>query len=159
MYGVCGTVITFLVVTPLTAIANSYNLFHLTFNNTQNLPPHFDDDFSNNTIFNDTNLNIINNTMRILMNNITISNPVIHETSSIIKFSLKEILLFASVISATDTVAALTFVKEESDPKLFSILFGEGVLNDAVCIVLYRILFEFTSSGEGKYFFIFRIFF
>jgi len=151
LYGVCGTVITFLVVTPLTAIANSYNLFHLTFNNTQNLPPQFDYDISNNTILNDTSLNIIDNSMRILLSNVTASNPVIHHgASSIIKFSLKEILLFASVISATDTVAALTFVKEESDPKLFSILFGEGVLNDAVCIVLYRILFEFTSSGEGK---------
>jgi NhaP-type Na+/H+ or K+/H+ antiporter len=159
LYGVCGTVITFLVVTPLTAIANSYNLFHLTFNNTQNLPPHFDDDISNNTIFNDTSLNIIDNSMRILLSNFTDPNPLVHhESSSIIKFSLKEILLFASVISATDTVAALTFVKEESDPKLFSILFGEGVLNDAVCIVLYRILFEFTSSGEGKYNFKFRIF-
>jgi hypothetical protein len=30
-------------------------------------------------------------------------------------------------------------------------LFGEGVLNDAVCIVLYRILRDFTSSNEGNY--------
>jgi NhaP-type Na+/H+ or K+/H+ antiporter len=63
------------------------------------------------------------------------------------KFTLKEILLFASVISATDTVAALTFVKESTDPKLFSVLFGEGVLNDAVCIVLYKIIRTFKSKG------------
>jgi len=66
------------------------------------------------------------------------------------KFSLKEILLFASVISATDTVAALTFVKESTDPKLFAVLFGEGVLNDAVCIVLYRIIKHFKNSDQGK---------
>lgn len=65
-------------------------------------------------------------------------------------FSLKEILLFSSVIVATDTVAALTFVKESNEPKLFSILFGEGVLNDAVCIVLYRIIkmFNFQNKNE-----------
>lgn len=63
---------------------------------------------------------------------------------------MKEILLFASVISATDTVAALTFVKEEQEPKLFAILFGEGVLNDAVCIVIYRIIKEFNKKDEGN---------
>lgn len=70
-----------------------------------------------------------------------------------LNFSLKEILLFSSVIVATDTVAALTFVKEEKDPKLFSILFGEGVLNDAVCIVLYRIVknFDFKSEEFSHY--------
>ena len=65
-----------------------------------------------------------------------------------IKLSLKEILLFSSVIVATDTVAALTFVKEEGDPKLFSIMFGEGVLNDAVCIVIYRIIKTFNFQND-----------
>jgi NhaP-type Na+/H+ or K+/H+ antiporter len=67
-------------------------------------------------------------------------------------FSLKEILLFSSVIAATDTVAALTFIKEVQEPKLFSILFGEGVLNDAVCIVLYRIIKAFNFESEGMIF-------
>ena len=69
-------------------------------------------------------------------------------TKTIVKFTTAEILLFASVISATDTIAALTFIHEDSEPKLFAILFGEGVVNDAVCIVLYRILREFTLSGK-----------
>lgn len=69
---------------------------------------------------------------------------------TLIYFSSKEILLFASVISATDAVAALAFVKEESDPKLFPILFGEGVVNDAVCIVLYQIIKGFLDSGARK---------
>lgn len=93
----------FCVVAPLTYIANSLELFSLTF-----------------------------------------------EDGKIINLSLKEVLLFAAVISATDTVAALTFVKEETEPKLFAILFGEGVVNDAVCIVLYRIIKVFSESGEGK---------
>jgi len=68
----------------------------------------------------------------------------------LIKFSVAEILLFSAVISATDTVAALTFVDESEEAKLYSILFGEGVINDAVCIVLYKIIKDFTDTGEGK---------
>lgn len=65
-----------------------------------------------------------------------------------ITLNIQEILLFASVISATDTLAALAFIKEESEPKLFSILFGEGIFNDAVSIVLYKIILDFAISKE-----------
>ena len=68
---------------------------------------------------------------------------------AILNLSLKEILLFASVISASDTISALTFIKEEENPKLFSILFGEGIVNDAVCIVLYKIIIN--TQGIGSY--------
>ena len=64
------------------------------------------------------------------------------------KLDNKLILLFASVIASTDTVAAMTFIKEDQMPKLFSVLFGEGVLNDAVCIVLYRILLNFDFENS-----------
>jgi NhaP-type Na+/H+ or K+/H+ antiporter len=50
----------------------------------------------------------------------------------------KECLLLASILCATDTVAALTIVKEKKFPTLNSILFGEGVVNDAVSILLFR---------------------
>ena len=50
----------------------------------------------------------------------------------------KECLLLAAVLCATDTVAALTIVKEKSYPTLYSILFGEGVVNDAVSILMFR---------------------
>lgn len=65
-----------------------------------------------------------------------------------LKLNIQEILLFSAVISATDTLAALTFIKEESEPKLFSILFGEGIFNDAVSIVMYKIISDFAGSGE-----------
>jgi len=61
-------------------------------------------------------------------------------------FTIEEILLFSAVICASDAVAALTFISEHTDPKLHSILFGEGVINDAVCICLYSIIREFTVS-------------
>ena len=65
----------------------------------------------------------------------------------LLDFTMMDALSFAAVISATDAVAALTFIHEDSEPKLFSILFGEGVVNDAVCIVIYKILTDFQRSG------------
>ena len=87
-------------------------------------------------------------------NNHSSENKVIATSNKILEvitFDTNEILLFASVISATDAVAALAFVKEDSDPKLFPILFGEGVVNDAVCIVLYQIIKAFLESGDSKF--------
>jgi NhaP-type Na+/H+ or K+/H+ antiporter len=68
----------------------------------------------------------------------------------VLKLTIQEILLFSSVIGATDTVSALTFIKEENEPKLFSLLFGEGIINDAVCIVLFNTISKFNMSAEGK---------
>jgi hypothetical protein len=83
-----------------------------------------------------------------------VKNKVNEPQDMSLHFSIQEILLYASVISATDAVAALTFVNETEEPKLYSVLFGEGVVNDAVCIVLYGIIQEFTHSGKRKIFLI-----
>jgi NhaP-type Na+/H+ or K+/H+ antiporter len=133
LYGVVGTIITFSIVTPLTYIANSYQLFTVTFGKEYEQASH------NHTIL--TN---------ITGGNYSTETDGMDTTSEslILNFSFREILLFSSVIAATDTVAALTFIKEEKEPKLFAILFGEGVINDAVCIVLYGIIRDFTASGE-----------
>lgn len=131
LFGVVGTIVTFSIVTPLTYIANSYGLFTVTFGIEYEQASH------NHTIIS----NITNG-------NITTYTDDIESQSLVLNFSLREILLFSSVIAATDTVAALTFIKEEKEPKLFAILFGEGVINDAVCIVIYGIIRNFTASNE-----------
>ena len=51
---------------------------------------------------------------------------------------------------ATDTVAALTIVKEKKFPTLNSILFGEGVVNDAVSILLFRAVEALIQNDRGK---------
>ena len=144
-FGVLGTIMSFLWVAPMTYLFNYLNCFYLPV--TQNQNSNLDQSSNNYSeiISNTTNL-IISSFIQNITNDET--NMQEGTTKTIVKFTTAEILLFASVISATDTIAALTFIHEDSEPKLFAILFGEGVVNDAVCIVLYRILREFTLSGK-----------
>jgi len=63
-----------------------------------------------------------------------------------------ESLLFGSLISAVDTVATLSIMGSPSSgatPLLFSLVFGESVLNDAVSIVLFRTLNNFGGQSFG----------
>ena len=48
-----------------------------------------------------------------------------------------ECLLLASVLASTDTVAVLTLITPDKYRRLNAVLFGEGVVNDAVTILLY----------------------
>ena len=56
-----------------------------------------------------------------------------------------EILLMCSLLCSTDVVAAISIVKYEKQPKLFSLIFGEGILNDAVCIILFDTVMEYSG--------------
>eukprot|EP00667_Euglena_gracilis_P015965 EG_transcript_16623 len=61
-------------------------------------------------------------------------------------------LVFGAIISATDPVTTLAVFKQlKADVHLYSLVFGESALNDAVAIVLYRTLIQFQcgwSVGE-----------
>lgn len=57
-------------------------------------------------------------------------------------------MIFAATICASDSVAALTMIKPDKYPKLFSVVFGEGMVNDAVSIILF-ISAELISESEG----------
>ncbi|PRP83914.1 sodium/hydrogen exchanger, Na+/H+ exchanger, antiporter [Planoprotostelium fungivorum] len=58
-----------------------------------------------------------------------------------------ESLLFGALISATDPVATLSIMNNLNvNPLLFSLVFGESVLNDAVSIVLYNTLGKFVGA-------------
>ena len=45
-------------------------------------------------------------------------------------------LILACVFSSTDSVAPLTLISKEAYPAVYSIVFGEGVFNDVVSILL-----------------------
>lgn len=58
---------------------------------------------------------------------------------SLDKLTLIECLMFGSTLSATDPVTILAiFNQYKVDPKLYNIIFGESLLNDAVSIVMYE---------------------
>jgi len=59
-----------------------------------------------------------------------------------------ECFLFGAIMSATDTVATITVLSDKmlaSDPLLYSLVFGESVLNDAVAIVLFQSFEAFVT--------------
>ena len=67
-----------------------------------------------------------------------------------LQLSLLECLIFGSTLSATDPVTILAiFTQYKVDPNLYSIIFGESILNDAVSIVMYDTLSQF--HGEDIY--------
>jgi NhaP-type Na+/H+ or K+/H+ antiporter len=56
--------------------------------------------------------------------------------------------LFGALISATDPVATLSIMGAvNADPLVYNLIFGESVLNDAVAIVLVRILEDMGTLG------------
>jgi NhaP-type Na+/H+ or K+/H+ antiporter len=63
------------------------------------------------------------------------------------ELTLLECLLFGALISATDPVTVLAIFKElKVDYDLYSNVFGESVLNDAIAIVLFRTLLGFVTE-------------
>ncbi|KAF9481640.1 sodium/hydrogen exchanger [Pholiota conissans] len=63
------------------------------------------------------------------------------------KLPLIECLIFGSTLSATDPVTILAiFNQYKVDPKLYTVIFGESLLNDAVSIVMYETLSQFHGA-------------
>ncbi|GAB4823231.1 hypothetical protein N2152v2_010277 [Parachlorella kessleri] len=59
-----------------------------------------------------------------------------------------ECLMYGSAISSIDPVATLAVLNEvEVPPLLYNLVFGESVLNDAVAIVLFRSLAQFSGAS------------
>jgi sodium/hydrogen exchanger-like protein 6/7 len=54
------------------------------------------------------------------------------------KLTLMNILEIGAVLSESDTVAAIAVISDKDSPQVRSILLGEGVVNDAVAIVLFH---------------------
>ena len=66
-------------------------------------------------------------------------------------FTLREAMLFASLISSTDPVTTLSiFADMGLDPDLHAVVLGESLLNDAISIVLFEALFAFDKGGYAR---------
>lgn len=55
-------------------------------------------------------------------------------------FSKHELLLFCALMSSSDVVAPLTLIDQQQHPNVFSVIFGESILNDCVSIILFQSL-------------------
>ena len=54
------------------------------------------------------------------------------------KMTIVENLLISAMLSSSDAIAAVSIVNFDEQPQLFSIIFGEGIVNDAVAIILFN---------------------
>ena len=61
-----------------------------------------------------------------------------------LNLSTMEILLMCSLLCSSDVIAAVSLIKPSEQPKLFSLVFGEGIVNDAVSIILFNTVMKFT---------------
>ena len=59
--------------------------------------------------------------------------------------------MFGSLISAVDPVATLAaFASVGVDPRVYSMIYGESILNDAVAIVFFAVFKQISESGAGN---------
>lgn len=51
-----------------------------------------------------------------------------------------------ALLCSTDVIAAISMVSYDEAPKLYSLLFGEGVVNDAVSIILFNSVKKYSDQ-------------
>lgn len=49
-----------------------------------------------------------------------------------------EVLTICALLCSSDVGAAIAMIDYEAQPNLFSIVYGEGVFNDIVSIILFK---------------------
>ena len=58
-------------------------------------------------------------------------------------------MLVSSLLCSSDVIAAISIVKYDEQPKLFSLIFGEGIVNDAVAIILFNTVGGFVDGNTS----------
>ncbi|XP_076907528.1 sodium/hydrogen exchanger 4-like [Bidens hawaiensis] len=63
--------------------------------------------------------------------------------------TISEYLSIGTIFSSTDTVCTLQVLHQDETPLLYSLVFGEGVVNDATSVVLFNAVRKITSNALG----------
>jgi len=50
---------------------------------------------------------------------------------------------------SSDVIAAVSLIDKKTKPKLFSVVFGEGIVNDAVSIILFNAVLNFAKTEQS----------
>ena len=67
---------------------------------------------------------------------------------SSLELTSPECMLMCSLLCSSDVIAAISLISYEKQPKLFSIVFGEGIMNDAVSIILFNTVMKYTAKNS-----------
>jgi NhaP-type Na+/H+ or K+/H+ antiporter len=59
-----------------------------------------------------------------------------------------EVLSICALLCSSDVIAAIAMINYHDQPKLFSIVYGEGVFNDIVSIILFNTVQSFKSDFD-----------
>nr|POE53971.1 sodium/hydrogen exchanger 1 [Quercus suber] len=63
---------------------------------------------------------------------------LLFKRTGVISLDIQDYLAVGAILSATDSVCTLQVLNQDETPLLYSIVFGEGVVNDATSIVLFN---------------------
>ncbi|KAK4408003.1 Sodium/hydrogen exchanger 3 [Sesamum angolense] len=72
------------------------------------------------------------------------------ETFDMGYFELRDFLAIGAIFSATDSVCTLQVLNQDETPLLYSLVFGEGVVNDATSVVLFNAIQKFDLSDVNS---------
>mmetsp|Transcript_53194 Transcript_53194/g.72873 ORF Transcript_53194/g.72873 Transcript_53194/m.72873 type:complete len:187 (+) Transcript_53194:547-1107(+) len=53
-----------------------------------------------------------------------------------------------ALLCSSDVIAAITMISPKDQPKLFSLVFGEGIVNDAITIILFNTVAKFSKRND-----------
>lgn len=62
----------------------------------------------------------------------------------------QDCLALGVIFAATDSVAVLQVLKQDRSPLLYSLVFGEGVINDATAVALLRAVQVSISLAHAR---------
>jgi sodium/hydrogen exchanger-like protein 6/7/sodium/hydrogen exchanger 8 len=65
-----------------------------------------------------------------------------------IKLESFDVMSFCALMCASDVIAAISLISYKQQPKLFSVIYGEGVFNDIVGIIIFDAVFSLKKSGN-----------
>ena len=71
---------------------------------------------------------------------------------TVLDLSTIEVMIMSALLCSSDVIAAISLISPEKQPKLFSLVFGEGITNDAVSIILFNTVVNFSKKTTAKSF-------